>query len=124
MKTIKLNRVKENALRRAVNEILKDTDVELYANDLFTENHVVKWEVNWKAIGNVDPESARKMAEDLNKAAKLADMLNEANYVFTFEKDEQIEELLKEGNEEEAKRIVNCTKAAYKAALKTTLAFA
>lgn len=120
----KINRTMENALRRAVNEIMKDTYVELYASDLFTENNVVEWKINWKAIGSVDPESARKMAKDLNKAAKLADLLNEANYVFTLEKDERIEELLKKGNKEEAKRIVRNMTEAYKAALKIALAFA
>ncbi len=71
-----------------------------YGNKLFGENRwrtyaelsnmftrKVKMQVNWSAVGSVEPERAMKMAQLLTKAAELANNFKYNGYKVVFEEE-------------------------------------
>ena len=103
MKKTRINKVNEEAIRMAIREMFKDTGVSIYSDDGF-DKETVTWEVSWSSIGAVDADRAKKMAQSLEKAARVVEYLNELNMVFTYEEDEVIKSLLDAKKVEEARQ--------------------
>lgn len=91
--TTVINKDRYNALNWAVNYFLLEKDVDLYENGSSFSSSKIHWDVNWKAIGNTTPSSARQFAEDLQKAANMAEALNEMNLSLVWEDDEDLNAL-------------------------------
>lgn len=105
--TIKINKDRYNALRWAVAYALKDMDVNLYENGTDFGSGVLRWDVNWSALGDKTPAEAVKFAEDLNRAADMAEALNEMNLEMLWDDDEALNSLLTEDREEASRRYMN-----------------
>ena len=106
MKTVKINKDRYNALRWAVNHSLRDKDMNIYENNpCFDEK--LEWSVNWCALGNTSPAETVRFAEDLQKAAEMADALNEMMLEVVWEDDEALNKLIEEDMKEARRRYTN-----------------
>lgn len=105
--TTKINKDRYNALRWAVAYALKDMDVELYENGTVFGSGILRWDVNWCALGDKTPAEAVKFAEDLNRAADMAEALNEMNLEMVWDDDEALNALIAEDREEASHRYMN-----------------
>lgn len=106
MKTVKINKDRYNALRWAISYSLRDKDMSIYENNsCFDEK--LEWNVNWCALGNTSPAETVKFAEDLQKAAEMADALNEMMLEVTWDDDEALNALIAEDREEASHRFMN-----------------
>lgn len=103
MEKTRINKVNEEAIRMAIREMFKDTGVSIYS-DFGFDKETVTWEVSWSSIGSVDSDRAKKMAQSLEKAARVVEYLNELNMVFTYEDDEIIKSLLDAKKVEKARQ--------------------
>ena len=104
MNTItKINRNRYDALRSAVAYRFCDTNVKVYESGTTFDEDVLRWTVNWSAIGDQPTSVVREFIEELEDAARIADALNEMNLALEYEADQQLAELL-EGDREEASR--------------------
>lgn len=109
MKTVKINKDRYNALRWAINYSLRDKDMDLYdSSSPFEEK--LEWSVNWCALGNTSPADTVRFAEDLQKAAEMADALNEMMLEVVWEDDEALNKLIEEDMKEARRRYTNFKK--------------
>lgn len=102
--TIKINKDRYNALRDAVEYVLKDVSVDLYEHGTTFGEGEMRWEVNWSALGSTTPSEAVKFAENLKMAAGMAEALNEMHLEMVWEDDEALNALIAEDREEALRR--------------------
>ena len=102
--TIKINKDRYNALRDAVEYVLKDVSVDLYEHGTTFGKGEMRWEVNWSALGSTTPSEAVKFAENLKMAAGMAEALNEMHMEMIWEDDEALNALIAEDREEALRR--------------------
>lgn len=105
--TVKVNKDRYNALRWAVAYALKDMDVDLYENGTVFGSGVLRWDVNWSALGDKTPAEAEFFAECLKMAADMAEALNDMNMEMVWENDEALNSLITEDREEASRRLMN-----------------
>lgn len=105
--TVKVNKDRYKALKWAVTYALKDMNIDLYETGIAFGSEVMRWAVNWSALGDKTPAEAGKFAEDLNRAADMAEALNEMDLGMVWENDEGLNALLIEDMEEASRRLMN-----------------
>lgn len=106
MKTVKINKDRYNALRWAINYSLRDKDMDVCENNPCFDDKL-EWSVNWCALGNTSPAETVRFAEDLQKAAEMADALNEMRLEVVWEGDEALNKLIEENMKEARRRYTN-----------------
>lgn len=105
--TTKINKDRYNALRWAVAYVLRDMDVELYENGTSFGEGVMRWDVNWFALGDKTPAEAKSFAKDLRVAAGMAEALNDMKLEMVWDDDEALNALIDENREEASHRFTN-----------------
>lgn len=105
MRTYKMNRhtiaILAAALRKVNNEYF-DGRIDIYDRVDF-ENYHVTFEINWAAIGSVNPEEAKKFAANILVATAIAEKLNSYDMVMVYEDSKYLKHLIESEGEEKAK---------------------
>lgn len=101
MRTYKMNRhtmaILDAALRKINNEYF-DGRIDIYDRVDFEDYHVT-FEINWAAIGSVNPEEAKKFATNILVATAIAEKLNSYDMVMAYEDSKYLNHLESEGHE-------------------------
>lgn len=75
-----------SALMSAVDKIMKDRTVSIVENPSYGAE-LKTFGVNWSACGTQNVEDAKKFAEKINKACKIAEKLNAMQIIVNYEEE-------------------------------------